>query len=193
MYCSRHIFRHVLRIAATRAAGSANRIIHPSSHTSPTGKRAHNANNTNALNCSMPTQRKTSRHELTPIEWAYLVGRYDAGESFGQSSHETGIPKTTIIDTVHSATERGNTNSLPRTHPRATDTRTDRRLNATIYNRITPNPHNPTSLFLHRQTPHPTPKTPTIAPPCAGSATNPFATKNTVTIQNITGFTVLVR
>jgi len=76
----------------------------------------------------MSTQRKTTRHELSSVERAYLVGRHDAGESFGQISHETGIPKTTIVDTVHNATERGNTNSLPRPHPRKTDARTDRRL-----------------------------------------------------------------
>jgi hypothetical protein len=76
----------------------------------------------------MPTQCKTSRRELTPVERAYLMGRHDAGESFDQISHKTGIPKTTIVDTVHNTIERGNTNSLPRTHPRATDMRTDHRL-----------------------------------------------------------------
>ena len=97
-------------------------------HTSPTGKRVRDPNNANALNYLMSTQRKTTRHELSSVERAYLVGRHDAGESFGQISHETGIPKTTIVDTIHNATERGNTNSLPRPHPRKTDARTDRRL-----------------------------------------------------------------
>ena len=74
----------------------------------------------------MPTQRKTNRHELTPIERAYLLGRRDAGESFGQISCETGVPKTTVVDTVRKAKERGNTNSLPHSHPRKTDLRDDR-------------------------------------------------------------------
>ena len=74
-------------------------------HTSPTGKRVSRVNNMNTLYSPMPTQRKTSRHELTPIERAYLLGRRDAGESFGQISCETGVPKTTVVNTVHNAKE----------------------------------------------------------------------------------------
>lgn len=71
----------------------------------------------------MVHQRKTNRHELRPTERAYLVGRHDAGESFGHISSETGIPKTTVIDTVKKASERGTTTSLPRGGPRKTDLR----------------------------------------------------------------------
>jgi Transposase len=76
----------------------------------------------------MPTQHKTSRHELTPVERAYLVGRHDAGDSFDKISDQTGIPKSTIADTIHNAQERSTTKSLPRTGPCKTDARTDRRL-----------------------------------------------------------------
>ena len=44
----------------------------------------------------MPAQRKTTRHELDPVKRAYLAGRRDAGEIFGQISHETGVPKSTV-------------------------------------------------------------------------------------------------
>ena len=40
-------------------------------------------NNTDAFNLLMSTQYKTSCHELTPVEQVYLVGKYDADESFG--------------------------------------------------------------------------------------------------------------
>jgi transposase len=73
----------------------------------------------------MPAQRKTTRHELSPVERAYLVGRRDAGESFGQISQETGVPKSTVIDTVKNTNERGNTQSLPRGPSRKTDIRDD--------------------------------------------------------------------
>ena len=73
----------------------------------------------------MSTQHKTSRHELTPVERAYLVGKHDAGESFGQISHETSIPKSTVVDTVQNVKKRGNTNSLPRSRPCKTDLRDD--------------------------------------------------------------------
>ena len=73
----------------------------------------------------MPSQHKTSCHELNPVEQAYLVGRHDAGESFGQISHETGVPKTIVIDTVQNAKERGTTTSLPHSRPRKTDVRDD--------------------------------------------------------------------
>jgi hypothetical protein len=75
---------------------------------------------------TMARQHKTSRHELTPIERAYLVGRCDAGESFGHISSETGVPKTTVIDTVKNASERGTTTSLPRGGPCKTDIRDER-------------------------------------------------------------------
>ena len=74
----------------------------------------------------MPAQRKTTRHELDPIERAYLVGRRDAGESFGQISRETGVPKSTVIDTVQNTKKRSYTKSLPRARPRKTDVRDDR-------------------------------------------------------------------
>jgi len=54
-------------------------------------------------NPSMPKQRKTSRRELTPAERTYLVGRRDAGKSFGKISDQTGIPKTTIQCVVKNA------------------------------------------------------------------------------------------
>jgi hypothetical protein len=76
----------------------------------------------------MPVQHKTSRHELTPTERAYLVGRHDAGDSFDKISHQTGIPKSTIADTIHNTQQRGTTESLPRSAPRKTDIRADRRL-----------------------------------------------------------------
>jgi transposase len=74
----------------------------------------------------MPPQPTTTRRELTPIERAYLVGRHDAGESSRQISHETGVPKSTVIDTIHNAKECGHTNSLPCSRPRKTDIRDDR-------------------------------------------------------------------
>ena len=74
----------------------------------------------------MPTQRKAKRHELNPVERAYLIGRHDAGESFDKISHETGVPKTTIVDTFQNAENRGSTISLPRARPRKTDLRDDR-------------------------------------------------------------------
>jgi hypothetical protein len=55
-------------------------------------------NNANTHQVAMPAQHKTSRHELTPIERAYLVGRHDAGDSFDKISHQTGISKSTIAD-----------------------------------------------------------------------------------------------
>jgi hypothetical protein len=61
----------------------------------------------------MPTQHKTSRHELTPVERAYLVGRHDAGDSFDKISNQMGIPKSTIADTIHHTQEHGTTESLP--------------------------------------------------------------------------------
>ncbi len=72
---------------------------------------------------AMPPQPTTTRRELSPIERAYLVGRHDAGESSHQISHETGVPKSTVIDTIHNTAERGHTNSLPRSRPRKTDLR----------------------------------------------------------------------
>jgi transposase len=74
----------------------------------------------------MARRRKTNRRELSPTKRAYLVGRRDAGESFGQISSKTGIPKSTVIDTVKNASERGTTKSLPRGGPRKTDPRDDR-------------------------------------------------------------------
>jgi len=74
----------------------------------------------------MSSQHKTSRHELTPIERAYLIGRHDASESFNHISHETGVPKTTVINTVQNAKTQSTTNSLPRSRPRKTDVRDDR-------------------------------------------------------------------
>ena len=47
----------------------------------------------------MPTQRKAKRHELNPVERAYLIGRHNIGESFDKISYETGVPKTMIVDT----------------------------------------------------------------------------------------------
>jgi transposase len=76
----------------------------------------------------MHPQRKTDRRELTPVERAYLVGRHDAGQSFGQISQETGTPKSTVVDTIHNAQKRDQLNSLPRARPRKTDARTDRKL-----------------------------------------------------------------
>src|SRR5438046_7504409 len=61
---------------------------------------------------AMARQHKTNRHELTPIERAYLVGRHDAGESFGHISSETSVPKSTIIDTVKNTSEYSDTKSL---------------------------------------------------------------------------------
>src|SRR5437773_5574768 len=90
-------------------------------HKSPTGKRVFEINNTNASNCPMPTQRKAKHHELNPVERAYLIGRHDAGESFDKISHETGVPKTTIVDTFQNAENRGSTISLPRACSRKTD------------------------------------------------------------------------
>jgi hypothetical protein len=74
----------------------------------------------------MPKQRKTSRRELTPAERAYLVGRREAGESFGKISDRTGIPKTTIQSVVKNAQKRDTTESLPCAGPRKTDIRTER-------------------------------------------------------------------
>ena len=74
----------------------------------------------------MPAQRKTTRHGFDPIERAYLVGRRDAGESFGQISRETGVPKSTVIDTVQNTKKWTYTKSLPRARPRKTDVRDDR-------------------------------------------------------------------
>jgi hypothetical protein len=51
----------------------------------------------------MPAQPKTSRHELTPIERAYLVGRHDAGESFDKIFQQTDVPKSTIASIIHNA------------------------------------------------------------------------------------------
>ena len=69
----------------------------------------------------MPTQRKAKHHELNPVERAYLIGRHDAGESFDKISHETGVPKTMIVDTFQNAKNRGSAISLPRAHPCKTD------------------------------------------------------------------------
>jgi hypothetical protein len=77
---------------------------------------------------SMPTQRKTIRRELTPVERAYIVGRHDAGESLGKISKKTGIPKSTVGDTIYNNQKRGTIESLPRAGPRKTDIRTDRKL-----------------------------------------------------------------
>ena len=74
----------------------------------------------------MPAQRKTTHHELSSIQRAYLVGRHDTGESFGQISQETGVPKSTVIDTIKNTKKRGNTQSLPRGPSRKTDVRDDR-------------------------------------------------------------------
>jgi len=74
----------------------------------------------------MVRQHKTNCHELTPIERAYLVGRHDAGESFGHISSETGVPKSTIIDTVKNASEHSDTKSLPRGGQRKSDLRDNR-------------------------------------------------------------------
>jgi hypothetical protein len=54
----------------------------------------------------MHPQCKTDRRELTSVEQAYLVGRHDAGQSFGQISQETGTPKSTVVDTIHNAQKR---------------------------------------------------------------------------------------
>ena len=45
------------------------------------------------MNC----QRKTSRRELTPVDRAYLLGLYDAGEDYDEISENTGIPKLTVV------------------------------------------------------------------------------------------------
>src|SRR5256886_6042415 len=74
----------------------------------------------------MSAQRKMTRHELSPIERAYLVGKHDAGESFGQISRETDVPKSTVTDTLQNTEERSHTQSLPHTRPRKTDIRDDR-------------------------------------------------------------------
>jgi hypothetical protein len=74
----------------------------------------------------MPCSNKTNRHELTPVERAYLVGRRKAGESFGHISSETGVPKTTVIDTIKNTSERGTTTSLPQGRPCKTDPRDER-------------------------------------------------------------------
>jgi hypothetical protein len=95
---------------------------------SPTATRVLQSKQLDALDSPMPPKPKTDRRELTPIERAYLVGRRDAGESFDQISRETGVPKTTVIDTVHNTKKRGSTESLPRGGPRKTDARTNRRL-----------------------------------------------------------------
>jgi hypothetical protein len=76
----------------------------------------------------MPSQPKTSRRELTPAERAYLVGRHDAGESFGKISKTTKIPKSTLIDTIQNAKKGESTESLPRAASRKTDVRDNRRL-----------------------------------------------------------------
>src|SRR5438067_311956 len=74
----------------------------------------------------MPAQRKMTRRELSPIERAYLVGRHDAGESFGQISRETDVPKSTVIDTLQNTEERGHTQSLPLSLQAETGIRDDR-------------------------------------------------------------------
>lgn len=48
-------------------------------------------------------------------------------------------------------------------------------------------------LSFHRQNTHNTPKTAISAPPCTGSVITPLPTKNILSTQNTTGFTVLVR
>jgi hypothetical protein len=102
-------------------------------HMCPTGKRVFEINNTVALDSSMPVQRKTNHCELSPIKRAYLMGRHDAGESFVQISRETGVPKSTVIDTVQNTTKRGHTNSLPRGRPPCkTDLRDERILHREV-------------------------------------------------------------
>jgi hypothetical protein len=51
---------------------------------------------------------RSKQRRLTPID---LAGRHDAGESFGKIS-ETGIPKTTIADTIHDADKRTNSRGI---------------------------------------------------------------------------------
>jgi hypothetical protein len=77
---------------------------------------------------SMPTQRKTIRCKLMPVERAYIVGRHDAGEGLGKISKKTGIPKSTVGDTIYNNQKHDTIKSLPRTGPCKTDTRTDRKL-----------------------------------------------------------------
>ena len=48
-----------------------------------------------------------------PIERAYLVGWYDAGESFSYIFSKTDVPKFTIINIVKNTSEYSNTKSLP--------------------------------------------------------------------------------
>jgi hypothetical protein len=73
----------------------------------------------------MPTIYKTSYCELTLAERAYLVGRYDTGESFSKISDQTGIPKSTIQSVIKNSKKHSTTESLPYTGPRKTDIRTE--------------------------------------------------------------------
>ena|SRR5579862_3450549 len=60
-------------------------------------------------NASMPPEPKTDRCELTAIERAFIAGRRAAGQSFGKISEETGVSKSTVIDTCQKAEEQGTT------------------------------------------------------------------------------------
>ena len=74
----------------------------------------------------MPTQRKVKCHELNPVEQAYLIGRHDAGKSFDKISHETGVLKTTIVNTFQNAKNRGSAISLSCARPCKTDLQDNR-------------------------------------------------------------------
>jgi hypothetical protein len=76
----------------------------------------------------MHPQHKTDRRKLTPVEQAYLVGRHDAGQSFGQISQETGTPKSIVVDTIHNTQKCDQLNSLPQACPCKTDAHTNHKL-----------------------------------------------------------------
>jgi hypothetical protein len=78
----------------------------------------------------MPQQQrvnKTARKELSPIDRAMIIGRRDAGQTFLKIHQDTGVPLTTIKDTIK---RRNNDQlkSLPRQCPRKTSARKDRQI-----------------------------------------------------------------
>jgi hypothetical protein len=76
----------------------------------------------------MPTQCKTIRCELMPVEQAYLVGRHDADESLGKISKKTSIPKSTIENTIYTNQKYSTIKLFLHIDFCKTDTRTDHKL-----------------------------------------------------------------
>ena len=71
---------------------------------------------------------KTTRKELKPTERAYIHGMRSTGASYSTIHRATGTPIATIARTLKNIPNREDYKSLPRSHLRVTDDRSDWRL-----------------------------------------------------------------